>query len=199
MTYKIGLLAAHGTGKTALAHLVAGALKKKGFRVRVLPEVATEAIETGKKINENTTLLDQTWILLKQALYEVEAELAKYDVVICDRTVHDNYCYLARACGENASLLSFVLGHASEHPYTVLYYLPILQPPRADGVRALSDSFQKEIATRIRLFLETHRVPHAVLPEPDASDGEREAWVQRIVTDTIHTLGKKELQTNLVP
>src|SRR3989338_2929896 len=101
MPYKIGLVATHGTGKTTTAHLVAGELKKRGLRVRVIPEVATEAIETGKTINQDTTLNDQGWILLKQALYEIEAELAGYEVIVCDRTVFDNYCYLANACSDN--------------------------------------------------------------------------------------------------
>jgi len=191
MVFKIGLVAAHSTGKTTLAYLVAGVLKKRGLRVRVLPEVATEARETGKRINEQTTLLDQAWILLKQALYEVDAALAGYDVVICDRTVHDNYCYLASGAGENAFYKSFALGHAREHPYDALYYVPIVAPPVVDGLRSVSAEFQRKIDGQLRAYLAGNAVAFVTLDVPSADDTERDAWVHRIVSDTLMALQRK--------
>ncbi len=191
MSYKIGLLASHGTGKTTMAHLVAGELKRRGLRVRVIPEVATEARETGKTINEQTTLRDQAWILHVQCKYEIEAELNKYDVIICDRTVHDNYCYLANACGEQEHFVSLVLGHSKLFPYDALYYVPILAVPASDGLRATSVDFQQAIDKKLREYLDRHGIKYAKLPIE--TDAERTGWIKMIVEETLSHLPQKSL------
>ena len=64
--YKIGLLSTHGTGKTALAHALVGEFKKRGYKTKVISEVATSLFEKGVPINENTTLPAQLSILMEQ-------------------------------------------------------------------------------------------------------------------------------------
>ncbi len=99
--YKIGLLSTHGTGKTALVYSIAGELKRRGIKVRPISEIATRARESGIPINQETTLAAQAWILHCQCQMELEAEMLGYEVVICDRTVLDNYVYLETAEGRS--------------------------------------------------------------------------------------------------
>ena len=188
MVYKLGLISTHSTGKTTTAHLVAGELKKKGFRVRVISEVATEAKETGKVINQNTKLLDQAWILLTQARYELEAEMAGYDIIICDRTVHDNYCYLENSCGFNKHYYSFVISHSKEHPYKILYRIPITSKPQQDSIRAISVEFQILIDNKLTEYLEKEEINYIQLPIPIDEDPERNTWVKTIVNKTLSDL-----------
>ncbi|MFH0701791.1 MAG: AAA family ATPase [Candidatus Woesearchaeota archaeon] len=127
MVYKIGLMSTHGTGKTTLVSDVKGALKKKGLNVRVIDELSTIARERNIPIDQTTTLEAQAWILYRQCSAELEAEIYKYDVAICDRTVLDNYCYLFNAVGEDDFYLRLVLDFSKKHPYDSLFYLPIIE------------------------------------------------------------------------
>ncbi|MBI4450925.1 ATP-binding protein [Candidatus Woesearchaeota archaeon] len=188
MTYKIGLLSSHGTGKTWLAHSVTAELKRRGYSVRVLSEVATDAKESGKRINEGTTLKDQAWILHTQASHELAAELVNPDVIICDRTMHDNYVYLENACGRNEHYLKIALGHALEHPYNALYYIPILQEPTPDGVRSVDPIFQRTIDDKLVAYLERENVHHTKLNT--ATSPGRAEWVDIIVKDALQWLKK---------
>ncbi len=188
MVYKLGLISTHGTGKTTMAHLVAGELKKKGFRVRVIPEVATEAKETGKIINQNTRLIDQAWILLTQSRYELEAEMAGYDIIICDRTVHDNYCYLENSCGKNDHYKNFVLNHSKQHPYKIIYRIPISIKPQEDGIRSISEEFQILIDNKLDEYLKKEEINYINLPKLEEKDEERIKWVNFIVNNTLKDL-----------
>ena len=49
-----------------------------------------------RPINRETTIKAQAWILHTQIAWELQAG-AKAEVVVCDRAVLDNYCYLKRA------------------------------------------------------------------------------------------------------
>ncbi|MEK6938911.1 MAG: AAA family ATPase [Nanoarchaeota archaeon] len=136
MVYKTGLMSTHGTGKTTLAFDVAGELKKKSLKVRVIRELATLARERNIPIDQTTTLEAQAWILYRQCSAELEAKIYNYDVVICDRTVLDNYCYLLNAVGEDKFYQDLALGFSRKHPYDSLFYLPItgeLNPLKPSG------------------------------------------------------------------
>ncbi len=188
MVYKLGLISTHSTGKTTMAHIIAGELKKRGFRVRVISEVATEAKETGKIIDENTRLHDQAWILLTQARYELEAELAKYDIIICDRTVHDNYCYLEASCGKNEHYKQFVISHSKQHPYKALYRIPLITKIQDDNFRAMSEIFQRLIDRKLTEYLTREQIDHFELPPLEKNDTERNQWIKLIINKTLKDL-----------
>jgi len=46
-------------------------------------------------INEDTSTHAQKWIWKEQLLAELRAQNARPDVILCDRTIMDNMCYLA--------------------------------------------------------------------------------------------------------
>ncbi len=197
MVYKIGLLGTHGTGKTLLSYGVAeklGIRKDIDLSVRVIGELATVARERAIPIDQQTTLEAQAWILARQIATELEAEIYKYDVAICDRTVLDNYCYMANKIGPRENYLKLVLGHCKSHPYSKLYFLPIterLNPKKRDA----DPEFQKAIDQKIRLFLAEHSIDYITLLH------DRRSWKKIIVEQTVEDLKeleKKKEQERLV-
>lgn len=195
MVYKIGLVSTHGTGKTALAAIVEGELKRRNVEVTVLREMATEAKKLGLSINQETTKDSQLWILHRQFAQEIEYSKGgpgnpKYDAIICDRGP-DNYCYLERRFGEDKYALSMTLGHLEKYPFSKLYLLPIVDNTeiKYNGVRDIKADFQEDMDQRIRSFLVTNRIDHQELPIPHQEDNYRDIWTQIIVNQTLKDLG----------
>lgn len=191
--YKIGLISTHGTGKTTLSYIVAGELKKRGLKVKPIAEIAANALESGIPINKNTTLEAQAWILHKQCLLELEAEIYKYEVAICDRTVIDNFVYLEKATGRVNEYFELVLNHLKLYPYNRLYLLPITIDPIKDGIRELDTIFQHQIQTRLLGLIKELNLDVITLQTPEKSDNFREEWANIIVEQTMKDLGKKKI------
>ena len=68
---KIALIGTHGTGKTTIVHEIVSKLKKRGFDVDFLGEIARQC---PFPINEKTTKKSQIWMILKQITSEMEIE-----------------------------------------------------------------------------------------------------------------------------
>jgi nicotinamide riboside kinase len=136
---KVAFIGTHGVGKTTLCYDLAARLKRLDFSVDFVKEVAREC---PLPINKETTLDAQAWILHTQISREIAAA-DRYRAVICDRSVLDNYAYLVHQVGRVDSfepLIARWLG-----TYTRLVKVPICEPPRFDGTRDLSETFQVEI------------------------------------------------------
>ena len=194
MVYKICLVSTHGTGKTALAALTEGELKRRGINAKYISEMATAATERGLPINEETTLAAQLWILHRQFAEELVYEHKRptppnYDVIICDRGP-DNYCYLERRFGEHPYALQLTLGHLKNFPYNRLYLIPIVDEKIAgdEGVRSISRAFQGEMDNQIRTFLSRHSIHYVELPAPQQEDHFRNEWIRIIVNQTLQDL-----------
>ena len=93
-------------------------------------------------INEDTTFDAQAWILHTQIAEEIEAA-SHYEVVVCDRSVLDNYASSRGPCGRRAELEPLVREWVRS--YQALFKVPVLSAPAFDGKRAVSPSFQQEI------------------------------------------------------
>ncbi|MBI4151832.1 ATP-binding protein [Candidatus Woesearchaeota archaeon] len=199
MVYKICLSATQGTGKTTLATLVAGELRRRTVETRTLPEMSTLAREKGLPINEQTSRETQLWILYAQfaeeLTYHARTAPPRYDVIICDRGV-DNYCYLERRFGRDEQALRLVQGHLLKYPYNQIYVLPIITDdlPEGEGVRSTNHQFQQEMDAHIRRFFQEQRISYVDLPKPQSTDHFREEWVRTIVNQTLIDLGKEHLQ-----
>jgi len=136
---KIAFIGTHGVGKTTLCYDLAAHLKRMDFSVDFVREVAREC---PLPINRDTTLEAQSWILHTQIAREIAAA-DKYRAVICDRSVLDNYAYLVHQVGRVA-VMEPVIAHWLK-TYSLLVKVPIWEPPRFDGTRDLSETFQAEI------------------------------------------------------
>lgn len=192
-TYKIGLISTHGTGKTTLSYIIAGELKKRGLKVKPIGEIATQAIESGIPINKGTTLEAQAWILHKQCINEIESQIHNYEVIVCDRTVIDNYVYLEKAVGRKQEYLQMVLNHLQLYPYNKIYLLPMTMEPTADGIRELDTVFQMEIHNRLLRLLTEFKIKYIELSKPNKTDEFRTEWVEAIVEQTAKDLGRRTI------
>jgi GTPase SAR1 family protein len=138
---KIALIGTHGVGKTTLCFELAAVLKRRNYDVEVVREVARRC---PLPINEQTTVAAQEWILHTQIAWEIEA-CSEHDLVLCDRSVLDNYCYMVHAGGGGSTwerLFDYWLS-----TYGLLVHVPLWSRPSYDGVRAVNPRFQEEIET----------------------------------------------------
>lgn len=189
--YKISLISTHGTGKTTLCYEVAAELKKRGLKVKVFSEIAASAFEQGIPINENTTLQAQLYILMQHITEELRASIRYYQVVVCDRSVFDNWIYMERRCGGagNEYILEFLKGYAENFPYDAIYKLPLVGQLMDDGIRdAQNKAFQTDIYERLNKLLADLQIPYHTLPAPTSEL--RKEWADLIVQDTLAALKK---------
>jgi GTPase SAR1 family protein len=136
---KIALIGSHGVGKTTLCYELAARLKRRDLDVEMVREVARRC---PLPINQETTAAAQQWILHPQIALEIEAA-ASHEVVLCDRSVLDNYCYLVHAAG-SVAIWEKVCDHWLP-TYDLLVRVPVWARPSFDGVRAIDPAFQEQI------------------------------------------------------
>ena len=171
--FKIAFIGSHGVGKTTLCYGLAARLKARDASVEVVHEVARRC---PLAINEETSVAAQSWIVHTQIAEELVAQ-SRYSIVLCDRSVLDNYVYLLLAVGSQQGLEPLIDDWMSG--YDLLFHVPILDTPKADGIRATDPSFQRAVDQRLILELEKRRVTPAKLDPVD-----RENWlniVEKIV------------------
>lgn len=161
---KVAFVGTHGVGKTTLCFDLAAQLKRLDLGVDIVKEVARRC---PLPINEDTTLDAQRWILHTQIAEEIEAA-ADYEVVICDRSVLDNYAYLVARVGRRPELDPLVREWV--RGYHALFKVPVLGAPAFDGKRAVSVGFQQEIDGIIDDLIADFAVPVFRL-DPSARDG----------------------------
>ena len=167
---KIAFIGSHGVGKTTLCYDLAARLKRQDRAVDLVKEVARRC---PLPINRDTTLSAQAWILHTQIADEIAAA-AQNDVVICDRSVLDNYAYLVNQAGRLPAYDALVRAWVTS--YDALFKVPIVDPPTFDGQRDVSQTFQRDIDGVIdrlarELEVECHRL------EP----GARDSWVDTVL------------------
>jgi thymidylate kinase len=136
---KVAFVGTHGVGKTTLCFDLAAQLKRMDLGVDLVKEVARRC---PLPINEETTLDAQAWILHTQIAEELAAT-AQNEVVVCDRSVLDNYAYLVASAGRQEALEPLVLHWVRS--YHVLFKVPVTGAPTFDGKRAVSPTFQQQI------------------------------------------------------
>jgi thymidylate kinase len=101
---KLAFIGTHGVGKTTLCYDLAAALKRRGLDADIVKEVARLS---PLPINRKTSLEAQTWILMTQIAEEIRSA-SQNRVVVCDRSVLDNYAYMVLACGRQRPIERFV-------------------------------------------------------------------------------------------
>lgn len=171
---KIAFVGTHGVGKTTLCFDLAAQLKRLDLGVELVKEVARRC---PLPINEQTTPDAQAWILHTQMAEELAAA-ASYEVVICDRSVLDNYAYLVARGGRRSDLDALV--ETWIQTYHALFKVPVIEAPSYDGTRAVSRAFQMEIDATIDHLVSAFGVEVVPLHPSD-----RENWIPEV----LQTLG----------
>jgi len=167
---KIAFIGSHGVGKTTLCYELAARLKKQDRVVDLVMEVARSC---PLPINRDTTIDAQAWILHTQVAQEIAAA-ARGGVVVCDRSVLDNYAYLVHATGRRRSYDALVREWVAT--YHALIKVPVLHPPSFDGTRDTSMQFQLEIDRLIDTLADAMHVPCITL---DIT--RRDQWVDEVL------------------
>jgi nicotinamide riboside kinase len=140
---KIAFIGTHGVGKTTLCYGLASRLKRRDVSIEVVHEVARRC---PLPINEETSVAAQSWILHTQIAEELVAQ-ARYPVVVCDRSVLDNYVYLLLAAGRQDALETLM--ESWIRTYDILVHVPIVEQPSPDGIRSADPSFQRAVDERL--------------------------------------------------
>jgi nicotinamide riboside kinase len=166
---KIAFIGTHGVGKTTLCYGLAARLKRSDVALEIVHEVARRS---PLPINQATTVPAQRWIVLQQIADEIVAA-ARYPVVLCDRSVLDNYVYLLLASGPDPLFEPLVDRWLAT--YSLLVRVPILELPARDGVRADDPAFQCAVDERLTREVARRAIPVLEL-DPKASDG----WLDRV-------------------
>lgn len=168
---KIAFIGSHGVGKTTLCFDLAARLKRQDRVVDLVKEVSRSC---PLPINRETTLDAQAWILHTQIAQEI-ALGADGGIVVCDRSVLDNYAYLVHAAGRQPAydvLVRHWLG-----TYHRLFKVPIIDAPSFDGRRDTSQVFQSAIDRLIDELADEFGVAcHALDPR------DRDGWVDAVLT-----------------
>lgn len=167
---KLAFIGTHGVGKTTLCFDLASRLKRLDLSVDIVKEVARAS---PLPINRETTTEAQAWILHSQIAEELAAA-ARYQVVVCDRSVLDNYAYLVHAGGRRASYDGLVRDWTAT--YDGLFKVPVTQSPSFDGTRDLSTDFQRDIDQTIDALLVEFEVRCLRLDPTD-----RDGWLDAVL------------------
>jgi nicotinamide riboside kinase len=168
---KLAFIGTHGVGKTTLCYDVATLLKKRDVDVDMVKEVARLS---PLPVNRKTSLEAQTWILTTQVAEEIRAA-AHHPVVVCDRSVLDNYAYMALACGRQKPVERFVDWWMKT--YDLLFKVPFAGiAPSADGFRDTDQFFMRAIDELVDRLLVEKKIRVERLPE-----GERDHWAAQSV------------------
>ena len=179
---KVAFIGSHGVGKTTLCYGLAARLKARDVSLEVVHEVARQC---PLPINEQTSVAAQSWILHTQVAAEILAA-ERYPVVVCDRSVLDNYVYMMLAAGRQRALEAMM--EAWMPTYDLLVLVPIVDEPRADGLRATDPSFQRAVEDGVRRELK-QRGLDAMLLDP----GRREGWVRLVEEEVMTRLAPPQL------
>lgn len=165
---KVAFIGTHGVGKTTLCYDLAALLKRRNVHVDIVKEVARLS---PLPINRQTSLQAQTWILTTQVAEEIRSA-AHHEVVVCDRSVLDNYAYMVFAAGRQKAIERFV-----EHwmkTYDLLFKIPMEGDAPPDGVRDTDDFFRRTIDKLVDDLLHEKKLPVERLI------GGREAWIEAV-------------------
>jgi len=158
---KLAFIGTHGTGKTTLCHLLTGEMKRRGMNAGMVTEIAREC---PLPINKKSQPESQLWILMTQIARELDSQ-SKYEHVVCDRSVLDNYAYNVYNSGRHALMEHMVDSWIGS--YDVLFKAPNCYPLVGDGVRDTDLRFQAEIDTLVDALLAEKSVPYVTLPADD--------------------------------
>lgn len=179
---KLGFIGTHGVGKTTLCYGLAARLKARDVVLDIVHEVARRC---PLPINEHTSLAAQSWILHTQVGDELVAS-ARHPVVLCDRSVLDNYVYLLLSAGKQPGLEALVSWWLST--YDLLVYVPIVDGPRADGMRSTDPAFQRAVDERLLKELDLRGVRALRL-----DSAAREAWLDVVESEVFGRLDDAQL------
>ncbi len=180
---KFAFIGSHGVGKTTLCYGLAARLKRRDVALEIVHEVARRC---PLPINSVTTAEAQRWILHTQIAEEILAA-ARYPLVLCDRSVLDNYVYFLLAAEPDPALDRLVSDWLGG--YDLLIQVPILAAPQADGIRAADPTFQRAVDERLRLEVAARGIATLDLEASRSAD-----WLEQVEGEALRRLRPAQLE-----
>jgi len=122
---KVAFIGPQASGKSSLAKKTHDICRRRGMKTILISEVADNC---PYPINEEATVETQRWIWFEQLRQEIVAQNANPDVIVCDRSLMDNMCYLAAIEGEEAKTLFsklYLVSHEWMKTYDAVVRLPL--------------------------------------------------------------------------
>jgi len=180
---KVAFIGTHGVGKTTLCYDLGSVLKRRGLNVDLVKEVARLS---PLPINRKTSLEAQTWIFMTQIAEEIRSG-SQHDIVVCDRSVLDNYAYMMFGFGRQGPIERFMYHWMKS--YDLLFKVPSSGELDADGVRDTDAFFANSIDQLVDQLLAERNVPHERL-----DPGDRDGWIERVKERVLtHPKGQKPM------
>jgi hypothetical protein len=184
---KIGMMGAHGTGKTSMAQAM---LDGPFSSFSLVPSTARQIKAYGYPINREATELSQILVPLLRMVDEAEAFTNQHNRMykqglISDRTLVDSLAYTMYQnlhVWESGDLIENVtmrLAQMHINTYNVLLYFPIYWDNVDDGVRDPDEQYRRDIDNNIKTILELLGINYYTVP--NVTPEIRADWlVQRI-------------------
>jgi nicotinamide riboside kinase len=149
---KIAFIGSHSVRKTNAVHAFASAVGRAGRSV----EVGREVIRfnpLGR--NETATAEAQLWVLMAQVQQELEL-FGQADILVCDRSVVDNFAYFLRVTdgADPFGVEPLVRRWAQTYDLFVRLLPDVELLP--DGVRSTSDAFRDEVEAVLDRIVPTY-------------------------------------------
>jgi nicotinamide riboside kinase len=181
----VAFIGSHGVGKTTLTYGLAARLKARDLSLEVVVEVARRC---PLPINQETNLAAQAWILHTQIADELAAG-ARYPILLCDRSVLDNYVYLLLAAGHQDDLDTLVRAWVAT--YDLMVHVPIVEGADvlADGIRSTSRAFQDAVEERLR-----HELAECGVAPLWLDPARRETWLDDVEAAVVERLRSPQLE-----
>lgn len=163
---KIAITGTTGAGKTTLIEKIRKELESRNKTVEIVQEVARSSPWA---INEDADFVGQRWVFHQQLLKEIETEHRSPDIVICDRSVIDNLCYMERLYNprEPFPITEFLqiveITRYWAHRYDHIVYMPFNKKGLVDdGVRSTDEDFARDIDARINSVINDFKLKNVI-------------------------------------
>jgi hypothetical protein len=176
MAVKIAIAGTHSTGKTTLLERVECQLRKQGYTVARVGDLAVEAREHGFPILREHTFTSTLWIMARGISLELENSLSS-DIVLVDRPVPDALGYLMAALKfRNQHLTEFeadyletlVKQHARTYRRIFKTSIDNTKPIDDTKVRDMDPIFRSDVAAALDSVFSHLKIPFEPLSlDPD--------------------------------
>ena len=164
---RIGICGAHGTGKSTLCHGLVADLKRQGWDIGLVPEVARLCpfpLDVDQSKGEmNMALL---WLMNAQQNAELET-MSRHEHIVCDRTVVDRVAY-ANIFGEpfiHSTMIALATMWLKFYPYSCILKTPLIDSYMiADRLRNTDANLQAKTDDAIAVALKKMDIMYHCLP-----------------------------------
>ena len=182
---KVGVMGAHGTGKTTISEAAAAEMVKYYPRTALIQE---QARECPYPVNRDMTIKSQRWLFGRQiAVEHMAAQDA--EILVCDRTIMDPLVYatwlMEHGHNEIAPFLNVAMPFALDYmgSYSALVWCrPNGLGPIDDGFRDTDPNFQYEIDAIFERFVIGYGLPvnERILFRPSVPDQLRSRPIKKM-------------------